>query len=68
MADDLRDMEREANIFAMELLMPEAFLRADIPEGGVDVLDEVAVGKLAKRYRVPAVAMAARLLALELSH
>lgn len=58
----LADMEAEANAFAMELLMPEPFLRADIEKlGGVAVDDEAAVTMLAKRYRVSPTVMALRL-------
>lgn len=60
-------MEVEANAFAMELLMPEKFLRDDIGPEGVDLFDDVAVEKLAKKYRVPKSAMAARLAQLHLS-
>lgn len=48
-----RTMDEEANEFAMELLMPEVWLRRDIKAlGGIDIEDEPAVNKLAKRYRV----------------
>lgn len=59
---DNRVMEDEANHFAMCLLMPEKFLRADIAKmGGVDLADDKKIGKLAKRYRVPASLMAIRI-------
>jgi len=62
-------MEEEANAFALELLMPSALLRADIAKmGGVDLTDDNAVERLAKRYRVPVAAMVMQLatvLALE---
>lgn len=55
-------MDMEANHFAMCLLMPEKFLRADIEKmGGIDICDDVAVEKLAKRYQVPVATMALRL-------
>ncbi|SNZ21673.1 ImmA/IrrE family metallo-endopeptidase [Cohaesibacter gelatinilyticus] len=57
-------IEKEANAFAMELLMPEAFLREDIGQDGIDVCDEVAVAKLAKKYQVPVNVMAGRLVDL----
>ncbi len=54
--------EREANLFAMELLMPRAFLVADIEKmGGVDIEDDAAMTKLAKRYKVSITIMAIRL-------
>lgn len=56
------NMDSEATIFAIELLMPEEFLRRDITKlGGIDIADDVAVGRLANRYRVPSSAMAIRL-------
>lgn len=55
-------MEAEANAFALELLMPEHLLRADIARmGGIDLAEDGAIEKLAKRYRVPLAAMAMRL-------
>jgi Zn-dependent peptidase ImmA (M78 family) len=54
--------EREANYFAMCLLMPEEMLLADIKKaGGIDVTNDAAVKKLADRYKVPAVTMALRI-------
>ena len=52
-------MEAEANAFAMELLMPFDWIKRDAV--GIDLTDEVAVAKLAKKYRVPTVTMAARI-------
>lgn len=56
-------MEREATIFAMELLMPRAWVERDMKKileecGG---LDEDHVEQLAKRYGVSAVVMTLRL-------
>ena len=46
----------------MELLMPRAFLLADIEKmGGVDIEDDAAMTKLAKRYKVSVTIMAIRL-------
>jgi Zn-dependent peptidase ImmA (M78 family) len=54
--------DREANAFAMELLMPEAWLRRDVSAmGGIDIDDEKTVAKLAKKYRVSAGVMTLRL-------
>lgn len=60
-------IEKEANAFAMELLMPEAFLREDIGQDGIDICDDVAVAKLAQKYRVPVNVMVGRLVDLHLN-
>lgn len=59
----MSDIEDEANAFAMELLMPEKFLRADIKKLGVklDFVDGSEVEKLAKLYRVSVSLMTFRL-------
>ena len=55
-------MDEEANAFAMELLMPEAWLRRDVAKmGGIDIEDDKKVKKLAERYRVSVQAMTLRL-------
>lgn len=56
---DYAAMEAEANAFAMELLMPFDWIKRDAV--GIDLTDEVAVAKLAKKYRVPTVTMAVRI-------
>lgn len=54
--------EKEANLFAAELLMPASFLKEDVKEiGVVDLDDERAVAKLARRYGVSTQAMTFRL-------
>jgi len=54
--------EREANLFAAELLMPHHFLEADVNEmGTLDPADERALHELADRYGVSTQAMAFRL-------
>ena len=54
--------EKEANLFAAELLMPASFLRGDVKEiGVVDLDDERALAKLARRYGVSTQAMTFRL-------
>ncbi|MBN9535065.1 MAG: ImmA/IrrE family metallo-endopeptidase [Alphaproteobacteria bacterium] len=58
----LRRINAEANAFAMELLMPEQFLRDDLKRmGGVDIEDSKTIAKLAKRYQVSAGAMILRI-------
>ncbi len=55
-------MDQEANAFAMELLMPADWLRADIEKmGGIDLTDDAALAKLAKKYRVSPQVMAIRI-------
>lgn len=55
-------MEREANYFAMCLLMPEAFLRKDIQAlGGIDIEDDKTMSKLAKKYGVSITMLTLRL-------
>jgi len=56
------DGEREANLFAAELLMPAKFLRRDLEEGE-DLLDENENGlrKLARQYEVSVQALTFRL-------
>lgn len=53
-------MEAEANAFAMELLMPEEWLRKDIA-GGFDIEDDAKLKKLAKKYGVSMQVMALRI-------
>lgn len=68
---DIRDMDEEANAFAMELLMPEKFLRADLANlKGFDIVGAVAddldknIAKLAKKYKVSTQMMVLRIGAL----
>jgi Zn-dependent peptidase ImmA (M78 family) len=54
--------EKEANLFAAELLMPARFLQSDVEEiGSFDVLDEDVLKDLADRYGVSTQAMTFRL-------
>jgi len=54
--------EKEANLFAAELLMPEKFLSKDVQKiGAVDLLDEDVIKKLAEKYQVSTQAMTFRL-------
>lgn len=52
-------MEHEANIFAMELLMPFDLVVQDMK--GLDLTDDQELEKLATRYRVPRGVMAMRI-------
>lgn len=56
---DWAQRDAEANTFAIELLMPEEWVRRDA--AGVDLLDDRQVERLAKRYKVPNSLMAFRL-------
>lgn len=54
--------EKEANLFAAELLMPAAFLREDLHGRDLDLLgDTEFLEKLAKKYKVSAQALTFRL-------
>ena len=62
---DCKDQDIEANAFAMELLMPEDFIRRDLEKsGGIDLEDDAAIARMAKRYRVTPAAMIVRLSSL----
>lgn len=51
--------DAEANAFAMELLMPFDWIVRDA--NGIDLCDERAVAKLAKKYAVAPTVMAVRI-------
>lgn len=54
--------EREANYFAAELLLPAAFLKADLEGKNVDLIgDGVFLVKLARKYQVSVQALTFRL-------
>src|SRR5258708_15060820 len=54
--------EREANLFAAELLMPAKFLKQDLYEQDLDLLgDSDVLAKLAKKYEVSVQALTFRL-------
>ncbi len=53
------EMEDEANLFALELLMPFDWIVRDA--AGIDLTDDKAVEKLAKKYAVPTATMAIRI-------
>lgn len=56
------EIEREANQFAMSLLMPKEMLMDEINKiGGINLVDDTQVMKLAKTFKVPITAMALRL-------
>lgn len=54
--------EKEANLFAAELLMPARFLKRDVDEiGTLDLVEEDVLRDLAERYEVSPQAMTIRL-------
>jgi Zn-dependent peptidase ImmA (M78 family) len=55
------DNEKEANLFAAELLMPAKFLERDLRGSNADLLDENALHSLATKYKVSAQALTFRL-------
>lgn len=56
------DIEREANAFAMELLIPTDFLKAELQKiGGIDIEDDPAIAKLAHKFKVSVQVMTLRL-------
>ncbi len=66
MASREQDMEAEADYFAMCLLMPRDLVIAEVRAmGGVDLVDDEEVGKLAKKFGVSIGLMTARLLQLQ---
>ncbi|WP_367255369.1 ImmA/IrrE family metallo-endopeptidase [uncultured Phenylobacterium sp.] len=52
-------------MFALHLLLPEAWLRSDLGSDPLDFADEVAMAALAERYRVPITVLALRILTLD---
>jgi len=58
--------EAQANEFAACLLMPRELLKQDLVDNPVDVSDDAAVRRLARRYRVSAQALTIRLMSLGL--
>lgn len=56
-----KDMEAEANIFAVCLLIPKDLLLAEIDKmGGIDLSEDKDMIYLCKKFQVPMAAMALR--------
>ncbi len=56
------DEEKEANLFAAELLMPKHFIESDLDEiEDLDLVDEDVIAELASKYGVSTQAMTFRL-------
>ena len=54
--------ENEANYFAMCLLMPESFVRAEVAKmGGFDIENDRDMAKLARKFGVSSTLMATRI-------
>ena len=59
---EMCQMDQEANQFAMALLMPAELVKKELERmGGIDIEDDKAVAKIAKRFRVSNTVMAIRL-------
>jgi len=54
-------LEKDANAFASELLMPKQFLAEAVGDGGIDMDDDAAIEALARKFKVSASAMRNRL-------
>ena len=61
-----RAQEIEANAFAAELLMPERVVREHFERQDMDMVDDVAIRRLASRWEVSAQALTIRLTSLGL--
>jgi|SRR5450759_1488160 len=59
-------IEVQANAFAAALLMPEGFLREELQDRAFDMFDELAVRRLAQKYKVSVQALTIRLMELGL--
>jgi Zn-dependent peptidase ImmA (M78 family) len=61
-SEGVDDEEKEANLFAAELLLPERFLVGDIAKlDGLDLSNDKVIAELAERYSVSAQAFGYRL-------
>lgn len=60
------EFEREANLFAAELLMPKRFLDSDLATRKIDLLDDDVVTDIAREYGVSTQALTFRLMNLGL--
>ena len=62
-AEELAQMDAEANHFAMCLLMPEDWVRREVKRmgGNIDIGDDKAMKKLADKFKVSVTVMTLRL-------
>jgi Zn-dependent peptidase ImmA (M78 family) len=62
---EMNDIETEANVFAMELLMSEEMVRRDVAQyKEIEKDPEVIISMLAERYKVSKMIMTIRLTKL----
>lgn len=64
-SEGIDDNEKEANLFAAELLMPADFLERDLHDVSEDFISDDAIQDLAERYEVSVQALTFRLANLE---
>lgn len=57
----VNDNEKEANLFAAELLMPAKFLERDLRGMQMDLMDDQALAEIARKYKVSVQALTFRL-------
>lgn len=62
-----KELESEANLFAILLLIPEKFIREDLANG-IDLTDDKAIKELCKKYDVSLVTMTKRISLLNLKY
>lgn len=55
------ELEREANLFAMLLLMPKKFIKEDLDNSKIDLGDDEWLKGMAKKYGVTKTAMTVRI-------
>lgn len=61
-----KELEAEANYFAMCLLMPEDLVRREVANMEIDLADNNFLKELSKKFAVPETAMAVRLSQLRI--
>jgi len=65
-AEGVYEQEIEANAFAAELLMPAELVRYEVKRSEVDIHDDVAIARLAARFKVSQQALMIRLVRMGL--
>lgn len=59
-------LEREANYFALALLMPREMFKAELAKTKMDLVSDDPINELAKRFGVSTTAVAVRMSMLKL--